>query len=394
MLLVCGRHSVMISRNDFQLLCGNALDVLKTLPDCSVQCCVTSPPYFSLRDYGTGHWEGGDPDCPHCRTSKFSKDDCTGHRAMGEQLQPVGDAIYKSLCQKCGAVRIDSQIGLEETPEQYIARLVDVFHEVKRVLKDNGTLWINIGDSYVSNVSNSHSSINNSIYKQKDLYGIPWMLAFALRADGWYLRQDIIWHKPNPMPESVKDRCTKSHEHLFLLSKSERYLFNSDAMQEDVSTLDERLSDVHSSDGKCLCPSSIKFGGNKYGDSDDTHFNTYSGNNYVYTGKRNKRDVWDICVSSYRDAHFATYPEELVMPCVLAGSSEGDTVLDPFNGSGTTGIVAVRFDRKYIGIDLNSEYIELAYARFDSTFYGTHVLQKVKNLDGYKKALLLNDMEI
>lgn len=422
----------MINKNDFNILCGDSLEVLKTLPDCSVQCCITSPPYYGLRDYGTAVWVGGDSQCNHYRDTKFSESDCTGHKAMGEQSQPVGDAIYKTVCPKCGAVRVDKQIGLEETPEQYIDRLVKVFHEVKRILKDDGTLWVNIGDSYVSTSSNNRNFIDvggrggnsdaithrevSGVYKQKDLYGIPWMLAFALRADGWYLRQDIIWSKVNPMPESVTDRCTKSHEYIFLLSKSEKYLFNGNAIKEDAVSTDGRLpgvvrnrvfdydskvnnnpeaymqknTGVHSSDEKYL-HSGIRFGGDKYGDSDDKHFQTYSGNEYIYTGKRNKRDVWSICVSGYKDAHFATYPEQLVEPCVLAGSSEGDTILDVFNGSGTTGIVAIRNNRKYLGIDLNAEYIRLSMNRFQETFFDLQPITEPIITDGLQKADLVGE---
>lgn len=217
------------------VLQGDCLEVLKTLPDGIADCCVTSPPYYGLRDYGTGEWVGGDPECPHRRVSKYSDKTITGH-AQKELAGNVGDAIYKSVCPLCGAVRIDKQIGLEETPEQYIDRLVAVFHEVKRVLKDDGTLWLNIGDSYCGTGDKVIGC------KQKDLIGIPWMLAFALRADGWYLRQDIIWHKPNPMPESVKDRCTKSHEYIFLLSKKPKYYFDYEAIQEDSVCKDDRRS--------------------------------------------------------------------------------------------------------------------------------------------------------
>ena len=214
-------------KDKFQILQGNAVDVLKTLPDNYVQTCVTSPPYYGLRDYGTGHWVGGDPNCNHYRDTKISDGTITGHKHMNKVGEAVGDAIYKQVCPKCGAIRIDEQIGLEDTPEEYIDRLVAVFREVRRVLKDDGTLWVNIGDTYNSlnyskNVDNYTpdmkqfyqkgtyaNGVKRNRYlgcKQKDLIGIPWMLAFALRNEGWYLRQDIIWHKPNPMPESVTDR--------------------------------------------------------------------------------------------------------------------------------------------------------------------------------------------
>ena len=340
------------------ILQGDCLETLKTLPDKSVNCSVTSPPYFGLRDYG-----------------------------------------------------VDGQIGLEETPEEYIERLVDVFREVKRVLRDDGTLWLNIGDSYnsqppgnkkpsgFSQTRPSRLSGNGDQetvktgrhlikgIKQKDLIGIPWMLAFALRADGWYLRQDIIWHKPNPMPESVKDRCTKSHEYIFMLSKSQQYYFDSDAIQEEaVSVINEN--------------SNLRFGGKKYGDNNDKHFQTYSGNTYKPRTKnvmakgltpngmhlrreegeqdvqytvRNKRDVWTIPVQPTKEAHFATFPEKLVEPCILAGCPVGGVVLDPFFGSGTTGRVAISTNRHYIGCELNPEYIEICNRRTNNvqlTFTG------------------------
>lgn len=299
------------------LLCGDAVKQLQALEDQSVNTCITSPPYFGLRDYG-----------------------------------------------------VDGQIGLEDTPEEYIDRLVDVFREVRRVLRNDGTLWIVIGDSYNGSRGNHSSDHKNDAgfqgvagerygcrgngiktLKRKDLIGIPWMLAFALRADGWYLRQDIIWAKKNPMPESVKDRCTRSHEYIFLLSKSKKYFFNHEAMQE------EAVSKTGS--GK-----RHRLGGNKYGQSNDNKYRYYSGKEYKYTGKRNKRDVWNVSVcTSVKDAHFAVYPKELIEPCILAGCPEGGIVLDPFCGSGTTGIVACNNNRDFIGIELNPEYIKIAERR-------------------------------
>lgn len=371
---------------------GDCLEILKQLPDESINCCITSPPYYGLRDYGTGTWIGGDPNCPHKRISKYSPNTITGHN-QEELVGNVGDAIYKTVCPLCGAVRVDKQIGLEETPEDYIKRLTDVFHEVKRVLKKDGTLWVNIGDTY--NTSSYHKDEKSSGYgkqgtnrgvyenvverpkadncKAKDLIGIPWMLAFALRSDGWYLRQDIIWSKPNPMPEPVKDRCTKSHEYIFLLSKSQHYYFDSEAISEPITessmkrlsqNLEEQEGSYTPSKGngnmKAVFP---KFGGNKYGNNDDEKFAIYSGKEWQPTGRRNKRDVWNISVQPTKEAHFATFPEKLVEPCILAGTKEGDVVLDPFFGSGTTGRVAERLGRKWIGIELNEEYIEIAKKR-------------------------------
>lgn len=277
------------------VLQGDALERLRELPTESVHICVTSPPYYGLRDYG-----------------------------------------------------VDGQIGMEETPEQYVNRLVAVFREARRVLRTDGTLWLNIGDSYAgsgkgrmgdgSPCATGKQATNRGslagvlkkapkgVCKPKDLLGVPWMLAFALRADGWYLRQDIIWHKTNSMPESVRDRCTKSHEYLFLLSKSPRYYFDVDAIKEPVNT-------------------------------------EYEKRYKRYTGLRHKRDVWTTTAGVYRGAHFAVFPEALVTPCILAGSPVGGTVLDPFAGSGTTGVVAKRLGRNFIGIEINPAYQQMAAAR-------------------------------
>lgn len=313
-----------------KIIQGDCLEVLKTLPDEIVDCCITSPPYYGLRDYGTGKWIGGDPNCPHKRMSKFSTKTITGHKQI-ELVGNVGDAIYKTVCPLCGAVREDKQIGLEETPEEYVEKLRQVFHEVKRVLKADGTLWLNLGDTYNgAKVGNTevvkHKKESSDFVKKKwqgaktkDLIGIPWMVAFALRDDGWYLRQEIIWHKTNPMPESVKDRFTKSHEQIFLFSKCQNYYFDHEAIQEKA----------------------------------------------VGQETRNMRDVWDIPVKPFKDAHFATYPEELIIPCVKAGCRPGGVVLDPFFGSGTTGKVAVSVGRDYIGIELNPQYIDIIKKRTD-----------------------------
>ena len=295
-----------------KIIIGDVRTAMQSIPDQSVQTCVTSPPYWGLRDYGQG-----------------------------------------------------DQIGLEETPQQYVDQMVEVFREVWRVLKDDGTLWLNIGDSYSGSgkgpagnlgathnerhMEHKHSAIVPDGLKPKDLVGIPWRLAFALQNDGWYLRQDIIWAKPNPMPESVTDRCTKSHEYVFLLSKSRQYFFDHVGIKEPVAT--------NVGDAK------IKFGGNKYGDSDDPKHATKSGNVWVPSDTRNKRDVWTIATKPYKGAHFAVMPEALVEPCILAGSAVGDTVLDPFTGSGTVGMVALRHNRNFVGTELNPEYAELAVDR-------------------------------
>jgi len=343
------------------ILQGNNIETLKTIPDESVDSCITSPPYYGLRDYGTGEWVGGDPNCPHRRMSKYSEKTTTGHK-QEELIGNVGDAIYKTVCPLCGAVREDKQIGLEETPEEYIKKLVAVFREVKRILKPEGTLWVNIGDSYNGNKTgntevNKHKGAVTDSFKKKlwdgakckDLIGIPWMLAFALRADGWYLRQDIIWHKPNPMPESVKDRCTKSHEYIFLLSKSPKYYFDYEAIQEEAICKDDRRAGL----------GHIDYDGKRGGNQTSLGQQSF----VSISEYRNKRDVWSVIPSHYKEAHFATFPEELVTPMVLAGCPKDGIVLDPFMGSGTTGAVAVLNKRHYIGCELNQEYIEMANRR-------------------------------
>lgn len=385
----------------------DCLEGLKKLPDNSVDCCVTSPPYYALRDYGTGHWEGGDPNCPHYRTSKVSELTATGHKGMQEKGEAVGDAIYKTVCPKCGAVRVDKQIGLEETPEEYIEKLVRVFTEVYRVLKPEGTLWLNIGDSYNGAKKGNTETVKHKKVaaqsdfvkplwngaKPKDLIGIPWMLAFALRASGWYLRQDIIWHKPNPMPESVTDRCTKSHEYIFLLSKSQKYYFDNEAIQEEaVTQIDPRIGNRVEYDGmrkgekgqgqrafvalKVKSSSEEKPHWGSGTKKDRTHNQSYSqsenGGHRDNSGGfdsemsikdgvvvRNKRDVWTVNVKPDSVAHFATYPEELIKPCILAGCRGGGVVLDPFMGSGTTARVARMLNRHFVGFELNSEYCKI-----------------------------------
>ena len=266
---------------------GDALTVLKTFPDNSIDCCITSPPYYGLRDYGS-----------------------------------------------------DGQIGNEETPEEYTKNLTEIFSEVRRVLKPQGTLWLNIGDTYAKtsntnrnfidcggrggnnpNISSKMKMIGNGV-KEKDLIGIPWMVAFSLRNSGWYLRQDIIWHKLNPMPEPANDRCVKSHEYIFLMSKSDKYYFDRESIQEKSVTQDK---------------------------------------------PRNKRDVWDVSVSRNKKAHFATYPVNLILPCVLAGCPEGGIILDPFMGSGTTGKAAILNNRNFIGIEINPEYKEICDTEIEET---------------------------
>lgn len=297
------------------ILVGDVRQRLSELEAGSVRTCVTSPPYWGLRDYG----EAG-------------------------------------------------QLGLEETPETYVENMVKVFREVWRVLADDGTLWLNLGDSYYNNFGGGsatmttgnaeavkqrgrHNLPKHALIKQKDLVGIPWRVAFALQADGWYLRSDIIWAKPNPMPESVTDRPTKSHEYLFLLTKSPRYYYNHKAIREPSVT--------------GAWGSMPPIGGLKHVEGNDN--NTYSGNTPPSDGLRNKRDVWAIATKPFKGAHFAVMPEALVDPCILAGSEEGDTVLDPFTGSGTVAVVANRHGRNFVGTELNPAYAEIARERITAS---------------------------
>ena len=275
------------------IIIGDSKEKLKELENDSIQSVITSPPYWNLRDYGN-----------------------------------------------------DEQIGQEETPDQYINNMIEVFNEVFRVLKKDGTLWLNIGDSY-SSIRDSKIGLKN-----KDLVGIPWMLAFALRMNGWYLRQDIIWAKPSPMPEPIRDRCVRSHEYIFLLTKSSKYFFDYEAIREPR---------VSSSENH-------QFGGNKYNDPDNMIYGSI-GSIYKSDGKRNKRDVWNIPSKPFKDAHFAVMPEALVEPCILAGSKVNDLILDPFAGSGTVGVVAKKYGRKFIGIELNPSYAKIANDRLNETLF-------------------------
>jgi DNA modification methylase len=439
-----------VEDSDFTLYVGDVREVLRDLPAESVHCVVTSPPYWGLRDYGTGLWEGGNPDCDHAGMPLASdKSGLAGYTSDTVKVRtftmPQGQK-----CGKCGARRVDQQLGLEPTPDLYVEAMVEVFREVRRVLRRDGTCWLNLGDSYAANVtgnqpnqqksdttksgiearmpnawSGSSQSPVKHPFKQKDLVGIPWMVAFALRADGWYLRSDIIWAKPNPMPESVTDRPTKAHEYLFLLTRSPRYFYDADAIREPAEWAvwggrnGQKYEDA---------PSKARISG----------VSTKAELEAKREGGRNRRSVWEIATEPYPDAHFATFPQALVEPCILAGTSErgccpecgapwlreveyayaasarkpdrqaypspvgdgsdGDqgaarsathiaglskqattlgwspscdhglepipcTVLDCFSGSGTTALVARKHGRRSIGIELNPEYAELAALR-------------------------------
>ncbi len=360
-----------------EILQGDCLTQLKTLPDKSIQTCVTSPPYYALRDYGTGKWIGGDENCNH-RVGNVNTDTIKkqGNGKWSGHHTGVGPGCDAYKCKLCGAIREDDQIGIERTPEEYIENLVKVFREVRRVLKDDGTIWVNIGDSYNSQPAGNKSPSGfsqtrpsrqkNGIgaetidvpkketgLKPKDLIGIPWMLAFALRNDGWYLRQDIIWSKKNCMPESVTDRCTKSHEYIFLLSKNKNYYYDNEAVKEDG-----------------VIPAGTKTAKGSTERVSQKGVNSRPPDYKVYDGKRNKRSVWHVGTKSFKEAHFAVFPEELIEPCILAGSKKGDIVMDVFTGSGTTALVSLKNGRSFIGTELNPDYVKIANKRIkDNKIY-------------------------
>jgi len=387
--------------DESRILQGDVIDKLKEIGPETVQMVVTSPPYWGLRDYGTAIWEGGIEGCEHQGIESRTV-------SGGDGLQYTNEGstrVYSGNC-KCGAIRIDKQIGLETTPKQYIDRMVEVFQQVKRVLRDDGTVWVNIGDSYASGDKStfvrdpaikSNSGFSNRSggalrigtpggLKPKDLIGIPWRIALALQADGWYLRSDIIWSKPNPMPESVVDRPTKSHEYIFLLSKSGRptiwrakdtneWSYNPDHTEtvieyEDGAPFTVRrwrgMSYFYDADairevGTITAGTKAAKGSTER--SEMPGVNSRPREYKVYDGMRNKRSVWKINTQPYPGAHFATFPEKLPEICIKAGSRLKDIVLDPFMGSGTTCAVAKKLGRRYIGIELNPEYVELAKKR-------------------------------
>lgn len=312
-------------RGTVDIITGDCRATLRNMPEQSVHCCVTSPPYFGLRDYGHA-----------------------------------------------------DQIGLEPTPDEFVAAMVAVFRDVRRVLRDDGTLWLNLGDSYASGTKGSGGAGKSTLGPKRDLQnidfqkmqprkfscgladkqliGIPWRVAFALQADGWYLRQDIIWHKPNPMPESVKDRCTKAHEYIFMLSKGPRYYYDADAVKEPLAetSIPRLQQNIAAQVGTTRANGGAKTNGNFKAQGD------------LETGLRNKRSVWTVTTKPFKGAHFATFPPDLVEPCILAGCPEGGTVLDPFGGAGTTGLVAARHGRNAVLCELNPTYAAMARDRIDA----------------------------
>ena len=354
---------------------ADALKCLRQLPSESVNCCITSPPYWGLRDYGTAKWEGGDVACDHLQPRKGGDGPLSPINGGGSDRDTsVGLQQFRGACRKCGAHRIDAQIGLESTPEAYVDRLVDVFREVNRVLRDDGTLWLNLGDSFAGGGNNRGGNPSEKSPKQKsnrggygqiatpvpdslkpkDLCGVPWRTAFALQKSGWWLRSDIIWAKPNPMPESVADRPTKAHEYIFLLAKSERYYYDADAISEPTTDEEYRTR------GKVRPPTSV-YAAQCPDGPQRTGLNLVNQVGGRLT--RNKRDVWTVTSDPFPEAHFATFPPDLILPCVLAGCPVGGTVLDPFSGAGTTALVAKEQGRRCIGIELNTDYVAMIARR-------------------------------
>ena len=359
---------------------GDVFDKLKTLDNNFIDCVVTSPPYWGLRDYGTASYEGGDPNCKHTIT------DGIVDNKNNKLIERPDRASDKKNCVKCGAKRIDKQLGLEPTYQEHIQNIVELFRAMKPKLKDSATVWLNYGDSYAATVNGTkvkdmkknlqkntieNKGKTNGVYddrgfidkpfstiqgslKPKDLVMIPNRIAIALQDDGWWIRSEIIWHKPNPMPESIKDRPTSCHEKIWLITKSKKYYYDADAIKEPVAqgTID-RLSQKN-------LKNQI---GSKRGNGGKKPNGNMKAVGTLET--KNKRNVWTVTTKPCKDAHFATFPKDLIEPCIKAGCPVGGVVLDPFGGSGTTGIVAKQLNRTAILIELNPDYMEIAKKRTD-----------------------------
>lgn len=381
-----------------QIIHGDSRAALEFMPSQSVHCIVTSPPYWGLRDYGTGRWVGGDPDCDH--RSPTMRDGRNEDRAKlaGSAATNSHQLLLaqRSGCGKCGAVKVDQQIGLEASVADHMAILVDLFREARRVLRDDGTLWLNYGDAYASSPNGRSAADTKSagnddrtfrdkpistvggVFKPKDRMLLPARLAIALQEDGWWVRDEIIWHKPNPMPSSVKDRTTPAHEMIYLLSKRPRYYFDHAAIQEDAGPVKPGRQKVPGgwdlSDGahgtvhkggrteatyrEAKKPRGVPPRHARHKSSDQSGLDDVGRG-----GMRAKRSVWTVPPKGFKEAHFATFPPDLIRPCILAGCPEGGTVLDPFFGAGTTGLVAQQHGRNCIGIELNADYIDIAKRR-------------------------------
>lgn len=407
---------------------GDVMGRLREMPSDSVHCCVTSPPYWGLRDYGTASWVGGNVDCDHLQKTGGTGASTLGLASGGHDLSDEARersttrsfVPFRQTCEKCGAERVDRQIGLEPTPAGYVARMTEVFEEVRRVLRPDGVCFLNLGDSYAgsgkgtgdtktTNKSNgaSRGVAIGSTYgdsghtsgikpppgmKAKNLVGIPWRVAFALQDAGWWLRQDIIWAKPNGMPGSQEDRTTSSHEHIFMLTKSAVYWSDFDAIKTPpressrvrVAQDIQAQAGSHRANGgaktngamkavagrKDLPENQAKIGA--FRDKQRGHSRTHAGFNDRWDAMEKSeqqsqpammRDVWFVSPGGFAEAHFAVMPTEIARRCVLAGCPEGGTVLDPFSGAGTSGVAALRLDRNYVGIELNPEYASMSERR-------------------------------
>lgn len=356
-----------------RIINADVFEGLAQLPDESVHCVVTSPPYWGLRDYGTGKWEGGDPNCDHLAPAAHGyapfETPTLGPKRDGisaansAHANGVKRQQFKGTCGKCGAVKGDRQIGQEPTLAEHIQVMVDVFREVRRVPRSDGTLWLNYGDAYNASLGQrkttdkagpKQQSRCDANFKPKDLMLMPSRIAIALQDDGWWVRSKIIWHKPNPMPESVTDRPTSSYEEILLLTKSGRYFYDAEAVKEPIAD-PSRAGKIAGGKGR----KDAEYG-NAHG---DVHRGALGG---LITETRNLRNVWTIATQPYKGAHFATFPQKLAETCIKAGCPEGGTVLDPFGGSGTTGIVADRIGRNAILIELSAKYSRAAEARIKS----------------------------